>query len=529
MEILIFLIISYILMSIGLFLVFPKANEEGWKGLVPGLNFIVWCKIVGRPQWHAALLLVPIVNLFIYIGMAIDLVRSFGRYAFSDTILAFLYSPAFFIFLGIQKGEQYIGPSRQLEREFRERLTAAYDQKDKRAIRKLEKENVYKKSAGREWIEAIVFAVFAAAFIRMFLLEAYVIPTSSMEGSLLVGDYLFVSKSRYGIRTPKTIMMVPLLHNRLPGVDRESYLTEPDIPYTRLPALESIDRNDPVVFNYPEGDSVYITPGRTFSVYDVRRNPQMLGAVPKRFPLVVRPFDKMDHYIKRCVGVPGDTIQVIDRQLYINGQPADNPENIQFTYQVNYPGATLNTNKFQEWGISEEDIKGRGNGTMVVVLSEEQKEKIKGMGSGITIEPYDITQLNPDPNKLFPYDKKHYPDWTVDNYGPVWVPKKGVTIPLNASNIAFYQRVIDVYENNDFENRNGKFFINGEEATEYTFQMDYYWMMGDNRHNSEDSRVWGFVPHSHVVGKPLFIWLSAQDGNIFNGIRWNRMFTSASK
>jgi signal peptidase I len=519
------LLIAYLILSASLYFLFPKAGEPGWKGLVPGYNFGVWARLTGRKPWYALWLLFPIVNFFIYAYLCIDMVRSFKKYSFWHSAAAVLFSPLFFLYLAFSKDEKYDGPSLTKEREYHNQLEEARKSENTRQLKKLEAANPYKKSTTREWAEAIIFAVFAAAFIRMFLIEAYVIPTSSMEGSLMVGDFLFVSKAHYGIRTPQTVAMIPLLHNRIPRINRESYLTKPSLSYYRLPALETIDRNDPVVFNYPEGDSVYVVPGRTFSVYDVRRNPEMLGNLPRQYPLTLRPVDKKDHYIKRCVAIAGDTLQIIDRQLLINGQPAKNPEHIQFTYQVLIPG-TLNTSRFEEWGISQEDIRGRNPGAMFLVLSEDQKQKVQSLDPGIQIIPVDMSQNNA--GNLFPYDPAHFSGWTVDNFGPLYVPKAGATVRISPENIAPYRRIIETYEGNTLEIANGQIKINGEVADTYTFRQNYYWMMGDNRHNSEDSRVWGFVPEDHVVGKPLFIWLSLKEGNLGKGFNWKRMFRSAS-
>lgn len=532
MWFIIFLIIGYILLSISLYFVFNKAGEAGWKGLVPGLNFVVWCQLIGRKGWHAAFLLIPIVNIFIYAGMAIDMVRSFGHYSFGSSVLAVLFAPFYFFYLGLKEEETYEGPTLVREREYRARMEEAKANNNQRLLRKLEATNPYKKSQGREWAEAIIFAVFAAAFIRMFLIEAYVIPTSSMEGSLLVGDYLFVSKAHYGIRLPQTVLQVPLLHNRIPALGMESYLEKPSLPYKRLPALESIDHNDPVVFNYPEGDSVFVFPDRTWSIHDYRRgsinNPvynQMIKSGQKE--MVTRPMDKKDHYIKRAIGLPGDTLEIRDRQVYINGEPAKNPKYLQYMYLVNFPGNNINTRQFSDWGISREDVLAQSPGQMILILSNEQREKVQAMDPAVTIEPLDPSQFNNQ--SVFPHDPEHFGDWTVDNYGPIYIPKKGATIWIGPENIALYRRVIQAYEGNEVAVRDGQVYINGEPADEYTFQMDYYWMMGDNRHNSEDSRIWGFVPENHIVGKPLFIWFSTQEGNIGNGIRWDRIFTSADK
>lgn len=535
------MIIGYVLLSVSLYKVFEKAGEAGWKGLVPGLNFVVWSKLVGRPAWWAVWMLVPIVNVFIYSGLAVDMVRSFGKYRFLDSFLAVVGAPFYFFFLGTRPEEKYLGPTIPAEKAYAAKLAEAQEKGSKRQYEKLMRENPYKKGQSREWAEAIIFAVFAAALIRLFLIEAYVIPTSSMEGSLMVGDFLFVSKAHYGIRTPKTVAMIPLLHNVVPKFGGESYWEKPSLKPVRLPALEEIEHNSPVVFNLPAGDSVYIFPDRTWTVDDVRygmvrdanpRYDQIIKSGAK--DLVTRPLDKRDHYIKRCVGLPGDTLQVIDRQVHINGKAAENPTNMQFLYVVTFPTTTINEQPFADWGISEEDnIRDeRAPNVRYIFMSAEQKENVQGMDPNIKIENYQFptdASRGYNPDRLYPHDSKNYGPWTVDNYGPIWIPKKGVTVPINMQNINMFRRIIGVYEENDLSFANGQILINGEPATEYTFKMNYYWMMGDNRHNSEDSRVWGFVPDDHIVGKPLFIWFSLKEGSIAKGVNWSRVFSSADK
>ena len=313
-----------------------------------------------------------------------------------------------------------------------------------------------------------------------------------------------------------TVAMFPLLHNTLPIFGGESYLEKPSLPYFRLPALESIDRNEPIVFNWPVGDSVYLSPSRSYTAYQVKTSPEARRDVGNA-KLITRPIDKKDHYIKRCIAIAGDSLEVRDRQVYINGTPVKNPRHMQFMYQV--ASESLNYAKLEEMGITVPE-----NRVVPYFLDNEQVEALKKMDPNIRIELFDMT---PYSSGLFPHDPVHFGKWTVDNYGPIYIPKKGATVALTPETIALYARVIDVYENNDYKEENGQYIINGVPSTTYTFKQDYYWAMGDNRHNSEDSRAWGFVPHDHIVGKPLFIWFSTKNGDISNGINWNRLFTSA--
>ena len=311
--------------------------------------------------------------------------------------------------------------------------------------------------------------------------------------------------------------MIPLLHNRIPGVNKESYLEKPNIPSVRLPAIEKIDRKENVVFNYPEGDSVVVLPGRTWSYYDVKRLGLTQHPMFTNAEIVTRPIDKKDHYIKRCIGLPGDKIEIIDKVVHINDTPMDNPEKVQFSYQITSQGQ-INLKRLDEMGI---DVEGSRNN--VFHLTNDQVEELQGMG-------FTVTAISPERSTtLFPHNTELFGDWTVDNYGPITIPAQGETIALTPQNIALYRRVIETYENNDLSVSGNQVTINGQPADSYTFEMDYYWMMGDNRHNSEDSRVWGFVPQDHIVGKPLFIWMSTNKGSFLKGIRWKRLFTGANK
>ena len=312
----------------------------------------------------------------------------------------------------------------------------------------------YKKGAAREWVEAIVFAVFAAAFIRMFLIEAYVIPTSSMEGSLLVGDYLFVSKAHYGIRTPMTVLQVPLLHNTIPFIGSESYLTEPHLGYHRLPALQNVERNAPFVFNWPVEDSAIITPTYMYNMDMLRTNPGLKEKLAQDgySDVTLRPVDKRDHYIKRCVALPNDVLEVRDRQVFVNGVAASNPKHLQWQYRVS---GLKTLDNLVEMGVNvSEAILDNQNRPAGFHLNLEQVEKLRAMKDvKVELSPQDGLRTS-----TFPFDTTNF-KWTFDNYGPIKMPAKGETVNLTPQNINLYQRIIAIYEGNTFEIKNGKFYI----------------------------------------------------------------------
>lgn len=521
-------------------MLFPKAGVDAVKGLIPGVNFVEWCKIIGRKPAYALWLLFPIVNIFIFCGMAVDMVRSFGKLEFKHTASAVIYAPAIFFKLATNPNDKYLGPTVPKEAEYAQSIEDARKANDTYKLKKLVENNPYKKSVMREWTESIVFAVFAATFIRMFLIEAYVIPTPSMEGSLNVGDYLFVSKAHYGIRTPMTVVMFPLVHNQLPFIGSESYLAKPSLPYKRLPALEKIEPGKPIVFNWPAGDSVYITSQRSYFVSQIKRNPgyvnvdRELAAKVKNNDVVVRPIDKKDHYIKRCTAGPGDSLLIKDNQVYVNGQPLKNPEHLQFHYNVLLPpNVTISPKMLEKWGIDYGDNYYYGrrdifeNSQANLHLDNEQVERLRSVDPGVQVIR---ARYEADPMNLFPFDTiVGSQNWSLDNYGPIYIPKEGATVALDKTSLPFYRRVIEVYEHNKLEVKGDDIYVNGEKVDSYTFKQNYYWAMGDNRHNSEDSRAWGYVPEDHMVGKPLFIWFSTKHGNMSNGINWNRIFKSATK
>lgn len=492
----------------------------------------VVAEIVGRKGWHALLLLIPYFNVFIFAGLMVDLARSFGRFGFLEHVLGVIASWGYFGWLGGKEEVKYAGPILPVERKFRQELAIAEKGGEKREMNKvLAAYPQFAKPFYREWAEAAIFAIFAAAFIRLLLIESYIIPTPSMEGNLNVGDFLFVSKVHYGLRLPETLLMIPLAHNRAPLVGGESYIEGAELPYRRLPALEAIDRFDPVVFNVPAGDSVYLTPQRTFYPHDIRTySPQENSLLARYYPaiqsgqleVISRPRDKRDHYVKRAIGLPGEVLEIKNRVVHINGQAIEDPENVQYSYILDPAPATIRE-RWRDWGISTDDyIPGVG----LMFLNDTQIEKLKAADPNLTITP------SPQPRgiRYYPHDAKYFGNMSVDDYGPVKIPAKGMTVELNERTHALYWRAIKVYEENaSYEQRGKQYFLDGKPITEYTFQQDYYWMMGDNRHNSEDSRIWGFVPMDHILGKPLFVWFSIKEGNLFNGVNWHRIGRGGSK
>ena len=371
-----------------------------------------------------------------------------------------------------------------------------------------------------EWGNAIVFATEVATLIHIFFFQMYVIPSSSMEKSLLVGDYLYVSKVTYGPQMPNTPVAFPFVHHTMPfSQTKKSFSEAIKLPYKRLKGLRQIERNDVVVFNFPAGDTVLVE-NQAATYYDVLRDYQeQYGKqkgrelLEKQYNIVYRPVDKRENYIERCVALPGDSIKIVDGELFINGKVQDKVVEKQYCYSIN-TSEPLSQYAIDELGITE--ISGSGN-NYFSPLTDQMVERLLKMKNVKSVTRYIAT------DESFPHDP-HY-KWTADNMGSLWIPKKGATITLTQENLPLYERIIDVYEDNDLEVKNGEIFINGEKAESYTFKMDYYWMMGDNRHNSADSRYWGFVPENHIVGKASFIWMSAdQRGSFPTNIRWNRLF-----
>lgn len=392
----------------------------------------------------------------------------------------------------------------------------------KKRYKKGEKRNVW-----LDWLDAIIFALIASTFIKAFFFESYVIPTSSMERSLMTGDYLFVSKLSYGPKVGQTPISFPLVHNILPVTGGESYVKWIQNPYRRMKGFSDVKRDDIVVFNFPHGDTV-LKGAPTDDYYThVRLNGReytnrVYG------PIVVRPDDKKDHYVKRCVAVAGDTLQIINGKVFINRVAQQNYPGIQNTYTVYTNGTQINSKIFDQLGLNTAEIYFDNSlpGYQSMPLNESEIEKISSLGNVAEVRP-NIDIYPPDfPDSqlmIFPFEGNF--NWTRDNFGPLWIPKAGTTVKLTLENLPLFKRIISSYEKNTLEVKDSQILINGEVSTEYTFMMDYFFMMGDNRHNSLDSRYWGFVPESHVVGTPSVVWFSKDNNKSFpKNIRWKRMF-----
>lgn len=391
-----------------------------------------------------------------------------------------------------------------------------------------------------EWVDDIVFALVAVYFINLFVFQNYQIPSSSLEKSLLVGDYLFVSKLSYGPRVPNTPLSFPLVQNTLPFFNSKSYLEWPEWGYKRVKGLGKVKRNDIVVFNFPAGDTVALkmqNPDYYTLVEEVGRERILLDK--NTFGEVIyRPVDKRENYVKRCIGMPGDTLEVKDNQVYIDGEPIRNPKDMQFNYYVETDGSPLTEEQFRLLDVSRDDRKLVSNAGLLSFLGFTPNEgggynpvyhmplTKKALEIVLKLPVVKKTVIEPDALGGPTYPVGYQTGWTRDNFGPLWIPAKGATIPLTERNLALYERCIKNYENNTLEVKDGQVYINGKPETSYTFKYDYYFMMGDNRHNSADSRSWGFVPEDHIVGKPILIWLSLdKDRSLFDGgIRWNRLF-----
>ena len=548
MEYLIILLINYIGISIALMKFFPAAGYSAAHAFIPGLNILTWLKVINRPWWWIFLLIFPGVNFLLGIVMCVELAKAFGYLESKDQILAgaigFIYLPK----LSRDEKLVYVGPEDWTKK---------------------------KKTKVREWSEAIIFAVIAASIIRTYFLEAYTIPTPSMERSLLVGDYLFVSKFHYGPKSPQTPLSFPFAHHTMPGTtSMKSYLEWIKLPFFRLPGFTDVERNDVVVFNYPDGDTVVVArqnesyqqiirdEAYSYKLKDIdnqiplKENTEYENLARKRIlqndEISVRPVDKRENYIKRCVGIAGDKLEVKNGVLFIDDKQAEIPEEYQLNYRVKNVQYINKITLKEKYDINYKatEQSARANNTFVFPLTDNNLVKFKQDEPNFNFIPdftgkddmkgYITNNLRNRPDIIeklmatgaqnprfsnFPNDVRY--NWTEDNFGPIVIPAEGNTIDLTIENLPIYKRIIFLYEGNDLEIKNEKIFINGVETKTYTFKMNYYWLMGDNRHNSADSRFWGFVPEDHVVGKAVFIWMSLDPELSWSEgkLRFSRLFS----
>jgi signal peptidase I len=485
--------------SFGLAKLFVKANVPAWKAYVPFYNTWVMQEIAQRPKHWVFWQFIPVVGWFITPGIFIEFAKVFGQFSLRQHTMASLFAFAYFPWLANKKDTKFIGAE---------------------AVKK------HKKKSWREWVDAAIFAIVAATLIRTFIFEAYTIPSGSMEKTLLVRDFLFVSKLSYGPRIPNTPLSVPFVHNYLPVLNTKSYSEAIKLPYMRWFAT-SPKRGDVVVFNFPAGDTVIHKDGfesaRPYYGFVRQMGRENVLNNDELKPIVVHPVDKTDNYIKRCVAVSGDTLQIIKGTVFLNGKEQPVPPQSDRNYVVTaHPNRYLDKESLEEMGIlineseNGSDFSPQATPSQYIInLTQKEKATLEKSEFISKIEPYYIN--SPNANEYFPYDTLH--KWSVDEYGPIWIPKKGANIQLTSDNYSVYERAIRVYEKNDFEMKGGKFILNGKEVTDYTFKMDYYWMMGDNRQGSQDSRFWGFVPEDRIVGKAWMIWFSWEGGP-----RWKRLF-----
>jgi len=400
------------------------------------------------------------------------------------------------------------------------------------------------------WVDAIVFALVAVYFINTFLFQNYQIPSSSLEKSLLVGDFLFVSKASYGPRVPNTPLSFPLVQHTFPLLNCKSFIEKPQWDYHRLKGFDSVKRDDIVVFNFPAGDTVALNvTNPDYHSLCFQFGKDMVNSRKDMFgDIVYRPVDRRENFVKRCVAVAGDWLQIKDNQIYVNGQKQAKIPGIQFNYYVQTDGTRLSADLLEKLNISVDDQTLATDPQPTQQLEEQAQYQIVDSGFDpkfpiyhfpLNEETYDklkkitgVTKIKIEQsNRLDVFPLGGHKTWTRDNYGPIWMPKKGATLALNSYNFPIYERAIRVYENNKLEVKDGVYYLNGKPTKTYTFKMDYFWMMGDNRHNSADSRYWGFVPEDHIVGRPVMVWLSLdKDKGWFSGkIRWNRFFKNAER
>lgn len=527
---LLFILIVQVIHFLGTWKLYVKAGRKAWEAAVPVYNAIVLMKIINRPTWWTVLLFIPIINLLMFPIIWIETIRSFGRNSTAETWIVILTLGFYIYYVNYSLDVKYI-----------------------------ENRDLHPTTATGEWVSSIAFAVIAATLVHTYFIQPYVIPTPSLERTLRVGDLLFVSKFHYGARTPMTTIAAPMVHDTLPVIRTKSYLKKPQLPYFRLPGFTKVDRNDIVVFSWP-ADTV-----RQFF---------------RKEAGVDKPIDKKSNYVKRCVGIPGDSLEIIDGYVYIDGKQLQLPDRAkpQYDYTV-YANKGVSSKLLQEIGVMDFQRKyltGAINQTQfdaikkyligsdrtadgkialytkasgipinvirsqgLAMTEETPRERIAALTDEMVAELKKNNSIDSVVKELdekgvagynnFPQNPM-YP-WNYDQMGPIYIPEEGATVKLDLKSLPLYKKIITEYEGNTLSVSGNQIKVNGQVTDSYTFQQDYYWMMGDNRDHSEDSRAWGYVPENHIVGTPIFIWMSVDNFNegIFNWKpRWDRIFTTVN-
>ncbi|WP_299184402.1 signal peptidase I [uncultured Aquimarina sp.] len=498
----IFFLAVQVIHFLGTWKLYVKVGRKAWEAAVPVYNAVVLMKIINRPWWWVILLFIPVINVIMLPVVWVETIRSFGKNTTTDTILV-IVTLGFYIYY----------------------VNYMLD------VKHIEDRDLKPKTGTGEWVSSILFAVVAATLVHTYFMQPYTIPTGSLERTLLVGDFLFVSKFHYGARTPMTAVSFPMVHDTIPLVNTKSYNSDIQYPYFRLPGFQKIKRNDIVVFSWPV-DTVNAFQQWSDGKYHYK------------------PIDKKSNYVKRCVGIPGDSLSVVDGYVHINGKQTELPDRaeIQFSYSGEFKQSessysALNPDYlYERYGLKPNEFSAfifneRTQKTYLrksfnrALLTNKSAELFKNNG-GITGLERNIYPKGVRVPGTFP--DKGKTNWNLDNFGAIYIPEAGKTVKIDLESFYLYRRIIEVYEGSEMgiDNKlsvNGtKVLLNGNPIDSYTFKQNYYWMMGDNRHNSEDSRAWGYVPANHIVGKPVFIWMSWDTNakGLFNKIRWERLFTT---
>ncbi len=465
----IFFLLIQVIHFLGTWKLYIAAGRKAWEAAIPIYNAIILMKIIQRPTWWVFILFLPIVNLIMFPVIWVETLKTFGKKTQKDAVLG-VFTAGFYIY--------YVNYTQKIiydnKREFKE-----------------------------TFFSSILYAIVFASTVHAYIIQPFIIPTSSLEKTLLVGDFLLVSKFHYGARPPMTTVAAPMVHDTIPLLKTKSYLKFPQAPYLRLPALQQIKNNDIVVFNWPVDTVRFFRDKNSFGIR--------------------KPIDKKSNYVKRCVGISGDSLQIKDGVVYINNKilPLHDRAKPQQSYKIITDGSNIDfTSILYDLNVTDPAGFIAKDTFFSVALTEEGVARLKSFPGVKDV----IKNQNKADKTVFPYTQ----NWSIDNFGPIYIPKAGVTVDLTLETLPFYKEIIREYEKNKLEIKNNQIYINEKPSTTYTFKQNYYWMMGDNRHNSEDSRIWGYVPQDHIVGKPVFIWMSLDSTKqgIMNKIRWERLFTT---